>query len=250
MPNAVSPQSAPLRSLDTDKILVTAESLRARVEQRFPESGLSRVSAELALITSEAAERARWLTRPNRWVRSAAIVLGVLLVSIPIITLVYGFLRFREVASSLADLAQGIDAGVNEVLLLSAAIYFLLTFERRLKRNHALKALHELRALAHIIDMHQLTKDPEVFASEWQPTRDSPVRTKLTPFLLERYLDYCSEMLAVLSKVAALYVQHFADDTVLRAVDEVENLTASLSRKIWQKITILDHLRQKQHPAT
>jgi len=246
--NPTPPSRASLRALDAGKILATAEVLRARVEQRFPTSNLSEVAAELALITAEAADRARWLARPNLWVRAGAIVLGILLASIPIITFVYGFLRFREVASSLSDLAQGIEAGVNEAILLAAAIYFLVTIERRMKRNRALTALHELRSLAHIIDMHQLTKDPEVFGAEWEPTSASPARSELTPFQLERYLDYCSEMLAVLSKVAALYVQHFQDDIVLRAVDEVENLASGLSRKIWQKITILDRLRETQRP--
>jgi hypothetical protein len=237
-----------LRALDAGKILATAEALRTRVDQRFPDSGLGRVSAELVLIASEAAERSAWLGRPNLWVRAGAAVLGVLLAAIPVITIYFGLRRIRDVASSLADLAQGIDAGVNEVILLSAAIYFLLTTERRIKRRRALQALHELRSLAHIIDMHQLTKDPEVFAGEWQATAASPARAELTPFQLERYLDYCSELLAVLSKVAALYVQHFQDETVLRAVDEVENLASGLSRKIWQKITILDRLRETQPP--
>ena len=238
-----------LRALDTDKILATAQALDARVAQRFPASGLSRVSAELVLITSEAKERAGWLARPNRWLRAGAIVLGVLLACVPVVTFYYGIKRIRDVASSVAELAQGIDAGVNEAILLTAAIYFLVTFERRIKRGRALQALHELRSLAHIIDMHQLTKDPEMFAGEWEPTHSSPDRTDLTPFQLERYLDYCSELLAVLSKVAALYVQYFQDETVLRAVDEVENLASGLSRKIWQKITILDRLRESQRPA-
>ena len=65
----------------------------------------------------------------------------------------------------------------------------------------------------------------------------------MTPFQLERYLDYCSEMLAILSKVAALYVQRIQDESVLRAVDDLEDLTIGLSRKVWQKITILERLR-------
>ena len=234
------------RALDVDKILATARALHARIDQRFHDSGLSGASAELVLITAQAKERAGWLARPNRWVRAGAVVLGVLLASVPIVTFVYGFLRFREIASSLADLAQGIDAAVNEAILLSVAIYFLVTLERRMKRSRALKALHELRSLAHIIDMHQLTKDPEMFGGEWTPTIASPKPAELTPFQLERYLDYCSELLAVLSKVAALYVQHFEDEMVLRAVDEVENLASGLSGKIWQKITILDRLRETQ----
>ncbi len=237
------------RALDPAKILATAEALRGRVGQRFPESGLSQVSVELALITAEAAERALWLARPHRWIRAGAVFFGALLASLPIVTFSIGYRRFREVASNLAELAQGIDAAVNEALLLSAAIYFLVTLEKRLKRNQALKALHELRSLAHIIDMHQLTKDPEVVAGEWEPTSASPAHLDLTPFELERYLDYCSEMLAVVSKVAAFYVQKFQDDAVLRAVDEVENLTSGLSRKIWQKINILDRLRQTQRPG-
>ena len=189
------------------------------------------------------------LRHPHYAIRIAAIFFSLLLACVPIVTVYFGFLRFREVAPNLSDFAQGIDAGVNEALLFSAAIYFLLTIEKRLKRKRALEALHELRSLAHIIDLHQLTKDPEVFIGEWEPTRASPSRAKLTPFQLERYLDYCSVMLAVLSKVAALYVQYFQDETVLRGVDEVENLASGLSCKIWQKITILDRLRETQRPA-
>ena len=57
---------------------------------------------------------------------------------------------------------------------------------------------------------------------------------------LARYLDYCTDLLSVTSKVAALYVEHLQDPVVLEAVNDVENLTAGLSRKIWQKIAILD----------
>lgn len=244
MPAPPSTTHSSLRALDADKLLATAESLTARVHARFPESGLSRVSTELAQIVSEARERARWLAVPIRWVRASTIALGILLGALPVVTFGLGLIRFREVASTLSDLTQGIEAIVNEAILLVAAIYFLVTSEKRMKRTRALKALHELRSLAHIIDMHQLTKDPEIALGEWQPTDASPRRPALTPFQLARYLDYCSELLAVLSKVAALYVQHFEDEVVLRAVDEVENLAAGLSRKIWQKITILDRLRE------
>lgn len=244
MPAPPTTSRSSLRSLDADLLLATAESLRARVHARFPDSGLSRVSSELAQIVGEARERALWLRQPIRWIRVGTIALGIVLGALPVITLFLGLSKFRELASSLSDLTQGVDAIVNEGILLCAAIYFLVTTERRMKRSRALKALHELRSLAHIIDMHQLTKDPEIVLGEWQPTEASPRRSVLSPFQLERYLDYCSELLAVLSKVAALYVQHFEDEVVLRAVDEVENLAAGLSRKIWQKITILDRLRE------
>jgi hypothetical protein len=66
----------------------------------------------------------------------------------------------------------------------------------------------------------------------------------MTPFELNRYLDYCSDALALISKIAALYAQSFNDPVLLDAVDDVEDLTAGFSRKIWQKITILENLRR------
>ena len=62
----------------------------------------------------------------------------------------------------------------------------------------------------------------------------------MTQAELGRYLDYCSEMLSLTSKVAALFVQGSNDPHVLAAVDEVSGLTNGLSSKIWQKLTILD----------
>jgi len=57
---------------------------------------------------------------------------------------------------------------------------------------------------------------------------------------LSRYLDYCSEMLSLTGKIAALYVQTYDDGVALAAVNEVEGLTTGLSRKIWQKLMILE----------
>lgn len=47
-------------------------------------------------------------------------------------------------------------------------------------------------------------------------------------------------LLALCGKVAALYVQDFDDGPSVAAVNEIEDLTTSLSEKIWQKIGILD----------
>ena len=74
-----------------------------------------------------------------------------------------------------------------------------------------------------------------------ETTTSSP-RRDLSSFELTRYLDYCSEMLSLTGKVAALYAQHFRDEVVLTAVNELENLTTGLSRKIWQKIMIMHKL--------
>src|SRR5207248_2018749 len=97
----------------------------------------------------------------------------------------------------------------------------------------------QLRSIVHIVDMHQLTKDPERLMSPQPDTASSPPREMNAPEL-GRYLDYCSELLSLTSKIAALFVQDFADPVVLSTVNEIETLVTGLSGKIWQKITLLD----------
>jgi hypothetical protein len=62
----------------------------------------------------------------------------------------------------------------------------------------------------------------------------------MTPFQLGRYLDYCSELLALTGKVAALYAERMPDPVVVDAVSDLERLTTGLSQKVWQKISILE----------
>jgi hypothetical protein len=173
-------------------------------------------------------------------VRALAIAASVLMLAVAGATF---FVLNRSVAlfSSVADFLQGLDALLNEVVLIGVAIFFLAGLETRIKRARALKAIHALRSMAHIIDMHQLTKDPERLTGRSDDTASSPQR-RMTAFELERYLDYCSEMLSIISKAAALYVQDFSDPVTLAAVDEVQDLTTGLSQKVWQKITILERV--------
>ncbi len=147
-------------------------------------------------------------------------------------------LRAPTQSFQLVEFVQLLESGINDVVLVGAAIFFLVTLENRIKRHRALAAIHEMRAIAHVIDMHQLTKDPEWVLGRGQETGVLPART-MSAFELSRYLDYCSEMLSLTGKVAVLYIQHFDDDVALAGVNEVENLTNGLSRKIWQKLMVL-----------
>ena len=124
-----------------------------------------------------------------------------------------------------------------------------MTLETRLKRRRALKAIRELRALAHVIDMHQLTKDPERI-SETPTGNTETIKRPQNPAQLIRYLDNCSDLLALISKISALYVQNFDDPVTLAAVNEIETLTNGLSRKIWQKIMIFDRILAPGNIAT
>jgi len=229
---------AKFRQLDPEKIIETVQALHHRVEERFPGSGLGKVVAELLAVAGETVTRTEWIQRPHLLLRFVAGFLSLLIIAV-VIGIVLNIRKFQ--LDDFVNTMQGLDSAIGSVVFIGAAILFFVSWENRIKRSRALKALHELRALAHIIDMHQLTKDPESYFGQGQPLNPATKRT-MSPFELNRYLDYCSDALAVISKIAALYVQGFQDPVLLDAVDDVEDLTAGFSRKIWQKITILDNL--------
>jgi hypothetical protein len=228
------------RRLDAQKIIDSVQSLQHRIEARFPGSGLGKIAAELLCVAKETVERARWIQKPHLMLRCMAIALSLGIISI-VIGLAIHIRQFQM--NDYTNFIQALDATIGSIVFVGAAILFLVNWETRIKRNRALKAIHELRALAHIVDMHQLTKDPERTSRHSQRPM-APVKRELTPFELNRYLDYCSDSLALISKIAALYVQDFQDTVVLDAVDDVEDLSSGLSRKIWQKITILENLNR------
>jgi len=227
------------RRLDPERIVGTARVLERRIVERFPGSGLSRVSHELATVAEEAAALSAWLARPDRVLRG--LVAASIVALLGLIGLAVAQVGGAGAPRGFWEWAQTVESVVNDLVFLAVALYFLLGLEGRRKRTRALEALHVLRSLSHIVDMHQLTKDPEALVAAGPPTASSPSRTMMT-FELTRYLDYSSELLALVSKVAALYVQELKDPIVLEAASAVEDLAGGLSRTIWQKIVILDRM--------
>ncbi|MBK7939452.1 MAG: hypothetical protein IPJ82_21260 [Lewinellaceae bacterium] len=146
---------------------------------------------------------------------------------------------FVQPCSNYSEFWPDKTAQTQELILLGLAFFFLINLETRLKQRSALAALHRLRSIAHVVDMHQLTKDPAYLLGQFTQTQASPDRN-LTRHQLTRYLDYCSEMLALNSKIAALFAQNMEDPVILNAVNDLEALTQGMAAKIWQKIMILD----------
>jgi hypothetical protein len=225
------------RELDPAKVIDTVAALEKRIVERFPGAGLAGVCAELLVIAKENSARAERVSRRNLPLRVGIFLLlaAGTAVLVRIATL---FGSVPTAADNLYSVLQGLEAAVNLTVLIGAAVFFLTRIEERMKRNGALKALHELRSIVHVIDMHQLTKDPSAAVSIAGNTPSSPPRT-LTPFEVTRYLDYCSEMLSLTAKVAVMFAQSFPDAIVTETVSDIERIATGLSQKIWQKIVIL-----------
>lgn len=227
------------RNLNADLIVQTCRQTQESIAGKFVNSGLSKIAGEILAVSEQAAGLSAWLAKPHLPLRALA---GIGIVSIALIIVSVALhVKVQMSVGSIAEFLQGLDAAINEVVFIGVAAFFFVTLETRMKRRRALKSIHELRALAHIIDMHQLTKDPERISGTPTGNTDTNKRPQ-NPAELIRYLDNCSDLLALISKIAALYVQDFDDPVTLAAVNEIENLTNGLSRKIWQKIMIFDRI--------
>jgi hypothetical protein len=227
-------------------VVDTIERLVARIFERFGDCGLYRVCAQLHAVAKEDTRRAVSIGRSYIGLR--ALVFATIAAGVAVLGWMLTRIDFTNAADNVSSAAQGIEAAANLTILTGAAILSLLKLEERLKRRRALGALHELRSIVHVIDMHQLTKDPSKFVVRANTPSSPPLQ--LNKFQMTRYLDYCSEMLSLTSKVAVLFGQSLEDRAVAEVVSDIERVSAGLSQKIWQKIMILQELRTADIGAT
>lgn len=231
-------------TLDPQKIIGTLEALVHRIHERFPNSGLEKVGHQLTEIARVTSARTDELAKPNYMLR---LFVGlVLLGGVALIGYLAWLAHDLETSNELTNVIEAVDSTTSILIVLGGLALFLWTLESRWRRDSAMKGLHELRSIIHVIDMHQLTKDPSAFGAP--RTTSSPDRP-MTAWQLLRYLGYCSELLSLASKVAALYADKIRDPAIVDAVGDIERLTAHLSQKIWQKIELIQD-RMPAKPAS
>jgi len=229
------------RTLNAVEIVNTIRTLEERITQRFPDAGLGKVCRDLHAIAVETQRKAELIARPNlllRFVTAVAILSGLA----GLVFLGWTLEETMQPQMGKEDVfavVEGLDAATHILILVAGALFFAVSLEDRIKRRRSLRELHAFRSLAHVIDMHQLTKDPGALLGCGPPTASSPKRT-MSKYELTRYLDYCSEMQSLTGKLAALYAQNLPDPIVIDAVYDIEELTAGFSRKVWQKLSILE----------
>ncbi|MEX0645505.1 MAG: hypothetical protein WD076_09350 [Parvularculaceae bacterium] len=224
------------KTLKANCVIETIDQLERRIGERFPESGLRKVCQELGDTARRCAAEAARLNKPATAIRFSVYAIWAL--GAATLAWLATALHLERLSLDATSLVQVLEPTMNVAVLVGIGVLALGRLEERWKRARALDYLHELRSIAHVVDMHQLTKDPHRPALLVPPTASSPTHG-LSAALLERYLDYCSEMVSLTGKLAALLAQSCRDSEVAAAASDVENLTTGLSRKIWQKMTVL-----------
>jgi len=224
--------------LDAAHVVATAARLCRRIDERFPHANLRRTARRVLALARETASIADRLGRSNLWL---SLLTWLLVAAIPA-AIVWASLELRVVVEAnwrLREVVEFFQNAVGSLVFLAAGIAFLVTWQSRLERKRTLAATHELRVVAHLVDMHTLDKDP-IYVRQGGPTTASSPPRGMSAFELNRYLDYCSELLSLLGKIGALYGKQLDDPVALAAIDGIEQLTTGLSRKIWQKVMLLE----------
>ena len=226
--------------LDSAYVEQTVGRLEARIRARFPDRRLGDAAHSLRTAVPQIHDGFEASKSRRRHIRWAARATSAAIVLVTLIALV---LALRDPVlhgtDSSVDWLPIIESTVNDVIFGSIAVFFLWALPERLERRTLLDLLHRLRSLAHVVDMHQLDKDPEQVRHEYHPTEVSPARRIMDAEELHHYLDYCSELVALIAKTAALCAERTSDPVVLATVSEIETVAAHMSQKIWQKISLL-----------
>ena len=262
------PAGSRYQRLDSAAVRGSAATLQRRIYARFPRRSLWEVGGELIALVDEVVEGGGISRRRIRSARllSRLGVLVVLLVFGTAIALAAASLWSNPDALGPVDWLPLLETVVNDLVFAGIAIFFLLAVPQRMERARVLRVLHRLRSLAHVIDMHQLVKVPERLPTARPeaggttspahprgpgtgPARDGEAASatnderggelRMTRSEMTQYLDYCTEMLSLVGKTAALFAEDTTDGDVLDAVEGIETLTSDMARKVWQKIAII-----------
>ena len=228
--------------LDPAKIILTAENLTHRVSSRFPDSTLAGLADDLAEIARETDERSRLAQKPNRLIRGAgwlAGILGILGIWYFIDRIQTHLIDAKMEFGTVTDLFESADAGFNILVALAGALWFLVTIEARFKRKQILEHIGELLEFIQLIDATQLYCTPELYKSNLPPNG------KQSRFD-HTYLLLCNEMLGVISNLAPLYTRGNMDDSVWRAASNVVKLVNAIEGRLFAKSEAIRRANEAQ----
>ena len=194
--------------LDSDRIIETVQVLARRMRERFPNAGLNDVCNSLLAIARQARQRAIEIGRPMIWVRVLSGTIIVLILAL--FGLAVSVIKPSELTAQSGEFVQVLDAAFNALVLIGATVLFLVTLETRIKRAGRCR---RSTSCGPSPKSSICTSSPRIRnGRSGRGETPSPLAKRtMTQFELIRYLDYCSEMLALAGKIAALYVEDFPD---------------------------------------
>ena len=120
--------------------------------EKIPRSEFDKLCEDLVVVARLGQERSEQFRRPVLWMRVLSICFVVIILAVTLMGawLVHVDLVADGQSVALSEFIQILEAGTNDVVLIGAAIFFLVTLETRVKRLGAFETIHKLRAIVHI----------------------------------------------------------------------------------------------------
>jgi protein-S-isoprenylcysteine O-methyltransferase Ste14 len=118
------------RTLDATQIIETLRRLDQRISERFPASGLAKVCRELVAIAETTQRKSEAIAAPNVALRAAIVaavvggVAGLVYVALSV--------KLQIGQAEIFGVFQGVEAAMNIVVLVGAALFFLISLESRI----------------------------------------------------------------------------------------------------------------------
>lgn len=227
-----------------ERIIEAIAILKQRIHERLPNSTIENIGGHLLKIAENSEAVVIKVNKPDYALRAINWVI------IAVMSVLLGFGLMVAIISSGAeshrsqtvDLLQGLESAINIIVFSGIAIYFLgQRLEKKVKQAESIDYLNSLRSIAHLIDLEQLTKDPQrLMHSNIDMATPSSPALEYDRFLLNRFLSYCSEMLSLIGQLAAYHSENTGDRETIDAANDIERLTGQMAQKIWQKLTVLE----------
>lgn len=191
-----APEATGTRHLSGERVRATVIELQGRIAARFPDHRLTGVATELVAMVDRVDRQTQ---DTHRRVVRATVVARVLAAAALVVAGTLLVLALRQVLTNAADQIMTwiplMESTINTMIFVGLGVVFLWAFPERRERKGLLALLHQLRSLAHVLDMHQLTKEPGRLRPGYSPTPRS-LPNDLTADQMQDYLSYCSELLS------------------------------------------------------
>ena len=225
-----------------EQVAAACASLASRIHERFPDRGIDQHAQWFAQHAARVVMDGP--LRMRHWLRLLVTTAGACVAFAILFSPVLLYVRRMDVFEDLPTYLQSLDAFITILAATVAGRVTWVAYVGYWERQQVLPKLNGLRSFAHVTDMLQLSKSPTRIlfptSSETGWDDDHPDAVSMSA-----YLAFCAELHSMTAKVAALYGEWTSDATVMVAIDDVEDLCASLESKTSQKILLLEQLNQR-----
>ena len=212
-------------SIDGYQVTLAFENLQNQISKTFPESGLIHTLEDLTSASKEATA----ISEKKSVVWKLSWPVAILIPTIVFVSVLWLFFDKNAPINGFDD----VDGVLNLIFLCVMIGYLIRQAFKSVRRISAMKQLHKIRSLIHMLDMKQQNKKYHNKCL----TNKRPLTTSQNIM----YLDDCSQALSLAGKIAALLIEGHNDTIVIATVNEIDSLCNGISAKIWQKISVLQN---------